>query len=98
MARLGTSALVDGPDAPLELDGCLLYLKRYWAEERAVAADLLERAGLSDLPVDEEVLADGLARLFPEVRPRPVPAIRPAAAGPTCNGSPPRRRWYARSP
>jgi exodeoxyribonuclease V alpha subunit len=67
LARLAASALVDGDHAPLELDGGLLYLRRYWNEERAIAADLLERAGRPELPADEEVLAEGLARLFPEV-------------------------------
>jgi len=49
---------------PLRLEGTLLYLDRYWREERAVAADLRalsEGVGA----VDPDVLAAGIARVFP---------------------------------
>ncbi len=66
--RVAASDLV-GTDRPLRLEGTALYLDRYWAQERQVAADLRERAGSSgDGPhaavVDIEVLAHGLDRLF----------------------------------
>jgi exodeoxyribonuclease V alpha subunit len=64
------AALGDGPltgdGGPLVLDGSLLYLDRYWRDERQVAADI--RALLSAAPpaIDEAVLTEGLARLFAE--------------------------------
>jgi len=50
LQKVATSPLVavgdDGPEvAPLRLIGSALYLDRYWRDERAVAADLLARAG-----------------------------------------------------
>ena len=62
-ARLRESALV-GEHGPLRLEGSLLYLDRYWGQERAVAADLLRRAGAPPLG-DPAALRDPLARLFP---------------------------------
>jgi exodeoxyribonuclease V alpha subunit len=53
-----------GADRPLRLIGSSLYLDRYWREERRLAADL---RGLRDRPpadVRDDVLADGLTRLF----------------------------------
>ncbi|HEV2369847.1 MAG TPA: exodeoxyribonuclease V subunit alpha [Acidimicrobiales bacterium] len=71
--RLANSPLVsvgeDGTDElPLRLVGTTLYLDRFWRDERAVAADLLDRTGAAaGMPaVDEAVLADGLVRLFPD--------------------------------
>jgi len=52
------------PVRPLRLRDSWLYLDRYWAEELAVAAALLRRAGSPGTPPDERALADGLARLF----------------------------------
>lgn len=48
---------------PLRLEGSLLYLDRYWCEERAVASDI---AALRDAPVtvSVDVLDGGLDRLF----------------------------------
>lgn len=68
---LATSPLVtageDGPDdRPLRLIGTALYLDRYWRDERSVADALRARAGGQGPEVDEDVLADGLARLFPD--------------------------------
>jgi exodeoxyribonuclease V alpha subunit len=51
------------PDRPLRLIGSSLYLDRYWREERRVAADLLALAEEAT-GVDDEVIADGIARLF----------------------------------
>ncbi|HLH46078.1 MAG TPA: exodeoxyribonuclease V subunit alpha [Acidimicrobiales bacterium] len=68
LERLACSPLVGGddggpdPDRPLRLAGTLLYLDRYWRQERAVAGDLLARDGA--IPVDRAVLDDGLDRLF----------------------------------
>jgi exodeoxyribonuclease V alpha subunit len=73
--RLAASALAGGP---LRLDGTRVYLDRYWREERQIAADLRGFAaqhgaeaaagdgvdGRGAPPVREDVLADGLARLF----------------------------------
>jgi len=52
------------PVRPLRLRDSWLYLDRYWAEELAVAAALLRRAGSPGTPPDEGALAAGLARLF----------------------------------
>ncbi len=49
---------------PLRLEGSLLYLDRYWRQERAVAADLLLRADAPAL-ADPAALRHPLARLFP---------------------------------
>ncbi len=70
VARLSASALAGGP---LRLEGTRVYLDRYWREERQIADDL--RAFAGDPPagaatavggpaVREDVLRDGLARLF----------------------------------
>ena len=61
-ARLAASALV--ADGPLRLEGTRVYLDRYWREERQIAADLRAFAGEAGAAVLEDVLADGLARLF----------------------------------
>jgi exodeoxyribonuclease V alpha subunit len=53
------------PDRPLRLVGTWLYLDRYWREERQVAADLIALSEDEPAPVESDVLADGLARLFP---------------------------------
>ncbi|MGI8683766.1 MAG: exodeoxyribonuclease V subunit alpha [Acidimicrobiales bacterium] len=67
--RLGASPLVasgdDGPvDRPLRLVGTLLYLDRYWRQERQIAADLLARSAEPAPGVALDVLTAGLARLF----------------------------------
>ena len=72
--RLSASPLVavgvDGPaDRPLRMVGHLLYLDRYWREERQVAADLAGRSSAPADGVDLAVLAAGLTRLFD--RPEP---------------------------
>ena len=72
VARLAASSLVEGP---LRLEGTRVYLDRYWREERQIADDLRAfggdaraggaPAGAGDGPaVREDVLRDGLARLF----------------------------------
>ena len=62
-ASLRASALV-GAGGPLRLEGSLLYLDRYWRQERAVAADLLGRAD-ARAAADPATLRDPLSRLFP---------------------------------
>jgi exodeoxyribonuclease V alpha subunit len=69
--RLSRSRLVavgeEGPDdRPLRLVGGLLYLDRYWREERQIAADLLARAATPIPDVSDDILGDGLQRLFGE--------------------------------
>ncbi len=69
--RLASSPLVavgDQPPGyrPLRLVGTALYLERYWRDERLVAADLLARAASAQIAVDEVLLGEGLAKLFPE--------------------------------
>lgn len=60
----------DAAAAPLRLVGSALYLERYWRDERAVAADLLARAGESPAgwvvggDVGSARLALALRRLF----------------------------------
>jgi exodeoxyribonuclease V alpha subunit len=73
LQALAASRLVSvgdtGPsDRPLRLIGTALYLDRYWRDEGRVADDLLARAGGGRPRVDLTVLADGLARLFPDDR------------------------------
>ncbi len=68
--RVAASALVTvGEDAavttPLRLVGTWLYLDRYWREELRVAEDLRSLAARRPEGVRIDVLADGLARLFP---------------------------------
>ena len=71
-AQLEASPLVGAPDeyAPLTLVGDRLYLARYQAYEQQLAAQLLARA--ADAPeVDEQQLAESLARLFAFNQQRP---------------------------
>ncbi len=65
-ALVAASPLVGRGDArrPLRLDGSLLYLDRYWREERDVAADLGARSIDPAPGVDLAILADGLDRVF----------------------------------
>jgi exodeoxyribonuclease V alpha subunit len=69
--RLSASPIVaTGEDAgaadrPLRLVGTALYLDRYWREERRVAADLRALAAAPPGAPHQELLADGLGRLFP---------------------------------
>ncbi|MEN3284718.1 MAG: exodeoxyribonuclease alpha subunit [Solirubrobacteraceae bacterium] len=69
--RLAASGLVAlgeedvGPSRPLRLVGTSLYLDRYWREERQVAAELQTLGGSAPDDVTDDVLAAGLARLYP---------------------------------
>jgi exodeoxyribonuclease V alpha subunit len=60
---VAASPLATGDVAPLRLEGTLLYLDRYWVQERDVAADIARRS-VAAVNVDEAVLAAGLQRLF----------------------------------
>lgn len=62
-ASLRAGALV-GEGGPLRLEGSLLYLDRYWGQERAVAADLIDRADAPGV-ADPATLREPLSRLFP---------------------------------
>jgi exodeoxyribonuclease V alpha subunit len=70
IAHVGASPLVtagDGPGdevRPLRLVGSWLYLDRYWAEEVGVARSLRAMAAGPPGAVNDELLRDGLARLF----------------------------------
>ncbi len=71
LERTGASPLVatgegEQRDRPLRLAGTRLYLDRYWRDEQDVALDLMARSSAPPLYVDEALLADGLARLYPE--------------------------------
>ena len=59
-----------GPaDRPLRMVGPLLYLDRYWRQERSIA-EVVDAAALRDAPqVDEGRLAAAVGRLFPSVEP-----------------------------
>jgi exodeoxyribonuclease V alpha subunit len=70
--RLRSSGLVavgeeNRESRPLRLVGTSLYLDRYWREERQVAADLQALGASPPDDVNETALAEGLARLFPNV-------------------------------
>ncbi len=58
--------LPGGPPCPLVLDGSgHLYLYRYWQYEQELARRILQKAGAASPNLDEYLLLDGLARLFP---------------------------------
>jgi exodeoxyribonuclease V alpha subunit len=73
-AALRSSRVVGAPGdfCPLVLDGeDRLYLHRYWSYEREIADDLLRRATAPPAATDEDLLHDGLERIFyPAVSPR----------------------------
>jgi exodeoxyribonuclease V alpha subunit len=54
-------------NTPLVLEDDRLYLRRYWGYEEEVARGFLRRARAACLPVDDRLLAAGLARSFPGV-------------------------------
>ena len=68
--RLSKSPLVaageveGGSLCPLRLVGSWLYLDRYWREERQIAANLQLLGDAAPENVRDDVLADGLGRLF----------------------------------
>jgi exodeoxyribonuclease V alpha subunit len=64
--RVRGSALV----GPLQLEGSVLYLDRYWREERRVAADVLALMDAAPALVNDERLAAGLDRVGGDRRQR----------------------------
>jgi len=66
---MGNSPVVGSPGGspcPLVLDGSgNLYLYRYWHYEQELARRVLQKAGAAVSNLDENLLLDGLARLFP---------------------------------
>jgi exodeoxyribonuclease V alpha subunit len=65
---LAASPVVGAPGEfrPLVLDGeGRLYLYRYWKYERELVRVILEKAALPADGIDEALLAEGIARLFP---------------------------------
>ena len=61
--RVAASALAERSVVRADLG--LLYLDRYWREERLVRDDLVARLAAPAPPVDDALLEDGAARLFP---------------------------------
>jgi exodeoxyribonuclease V alpha subunit len=62
---VATEESADDSARPLRRAGTWLYLDRYWREERQLAANLRTLADGAPEDVAVDVLADGLARLFP---------------------------------
>jgi len=72
LARIGASPLLQGENSPLVLRGSRLYLRRYWAYEGRVAAQVLRRCaavGAASEAVDVSRLRAKLDQLFPPVKP-----------------------------
>jgi exodeoxyribonuclease V alpha subunit len=67
VARVRSSPLVGGP---LQLEGSVLYLDRYWREERQVADDLRALMEAAPVAADDGRLAEGLARMGGDGRQR----------------------------
>ena len=93
IARLQAGPLV-GAGRPLHLEGTMLYLDRYFSEERQVATDLLALADPPADGVDIDLLASGLERLFP-IGHDSLQRLAAASATWTCSASPPRLRCCA---
>ena len=82
LERLAASNLVaagtDDPGArPLRLVGSLLYLDRYWRQERIIATCVDDRRRRAAPPVDESRLGAALDRLFPPTGAAPSPGADP---------------------
>lgn len=63
LAEVAGSPLVR--EQVLRLEGTLLYLDRYWREEGQVCDDLVARLSRRPPEVDEDLLEQGIARVFP---------------------------------
>src|SRR4051795_1363614 len=66
LERVGRSGLI----GPLRLEGSVLYLDRYWREERRVASDLLALMDAAPASVDEARMQAGLTRIGGDTRQR----------------------------
>ena len=66
--RVAASPLVGTAEArgPLRMWGSRLWLARYWDQEEQVADELRDRCAAPPGDLDDDVLAAGLDRLFPE--------------------------------
>ena len=75
MELLKSSSVVSFPGGqlrPLVLDAAgRLYLYRYWHYEQELSRIVLQKAEALSANIDEALLLDGLARLFPESREQP---------------------------
>jgi exodeoxyribonuclease V alpha subunit len=67
LERVRRSVLLGGP---LQLEGSVLYLDRYWREERQVATDLTALMDAAPTAVDEARMAAGLERIAGDQRQR----------------------------
>jgi len=77
------SAGIDGPDdRPFRLVDGLLYLDRYWREERRVVAELEARTSSEPPTVDTDQLRKALDRLFPQ----PAPDLQRLAVAASVTG------------
>jgi exodeoxyribonuclease V alpha subunit len=80
MLRAGSVVGAPGEYCPLVLDAAnRLYLYRYWAYERKLAAAIQARAGAARIAVDADILRTGLERYFPASGP-PSPDWQRVAA------------------
>lgn len=66
---IGSGAVRDETPRPLVLSGDRLYLRRYWAYQERLVAQIHKRVRARTRQVDQALLADGLERLFPGVDP-----------------------------
>jgi len=68
VVAVGEAAIPPTP-RPLRLIGSRLYLDRYFNEERRIATDLDALGSAAAEAVDLDVLAEGIARIFPDAGP-----------------------------
>lgn len=81
LAALRGSPLVAPEGTPLVLDQAgRLYLRRYHEYQQRLAAAILARSETALDPIDEALLQDGLARLFPARPDTPSPDFQKIAA------------------
>ncbi len=64
LAEVAASPLLNAPNSALRLEGSRLYLDRYHRYEQDLCQQLIDRRR-AGVPLDEELLSDGLDRLFP---------------------------------
>jgi len=71
LSILGREEVVGKPGEyrPLILDGSRLYLYRYWDYEKKLVDNLKARIVNDPVKINQELLKDGLKRLFPNSRP-----------------------------
>ncbi len=64
LSEVAASPLLNAPNSALRLEVSRLYLDRYHRYEQDLAQQLIDRRR-AGVPLDEELLSDGLDRLFP---------------------------------